>query len=137
MAYFNYYFFKKLIRTFINFLFKFFRKHKKIVIFLLLFISYLLISNKCFAFNVEYNDKVYDVPDLPFDMEEHPDFIFGTIGTTKFGVGYPASDVAYDKFFFTATNTVRYNKTGTTTNGEWYWYDLTIPTNRCYYWKLV
>lgn len=134
MAYFNYYFYKKLIRTFINFLFIFFKKHKKILIFLLLFIFYLLISNKCFAFNVEYNDIVYDVPDLPFDMVEHPDFIFGTIGTNKFAVGYPASDVANDRFYFTGTNTVRYKKTGTTTDGEWYWYDLAIPTNRCYYW---
>lgn len=129
MGYFNYYFYKKFIRTFVNSLFKFFKKHKKIAICLLAFLIYVIINNKCFGFNVEYNDIVYDVPDLPFSTEEHPDFVFGTIGTNRFGVGYPAADVANDKFFFTDTNTVRYNITGTSTYGEWYWYDLTIPTN--------
>lgn len=125
MAYFNYYFYKKLIRTFINFLFSFFKKHKKILIFLLLFISYLLISNKCFAFNVEYNDIVYDVPDFPFDMEEHPEWVFGKKLGNQFAVGY-INNTGNNKTYTnnTGVTNVSYATTvNTSVNvGEWTWY---------------
>lgn len=96
---------------------------------ILLLVSCIFISNNSFAFNFTYDNEKYDLGDLPFSTTEHPDFLVLKFTNGKgYQVLFPASN--YDlPFYRTGGDGIQYYTKGTTTYGQWNYYEYTISTN--------
>lgn len=98
------------------------------IIFIL--ISLVFVNNNVFAtYDFNYNGSDVSLPDLPFDITEHPDFIFGystNFSTHFYVIGYPTSE--YEKVFLdnSSNNAIAYYKTGTTTLGQWTYWEIAV-----------
>lgn len=101
----------------------------KVKILLTLFFAFILLilNNNVFAFTFTCDDIEYNI-DLPsnFDIEAHPDFVIKKVvsGSGIFQLYYPASDYDLPFIYYSSGDPsgIKYNKKGTTTNGQWNYY---------------
>ena len=103
-------------------------KNKIFITLLFFLILFILNNTNVFALTFTYDNNDYNI-DLPedFNLEDHPDFIIkkSVKGTAIYQLAYPASDYDLPFLYYSSTNPkgVRYYITGTTTCGQWKYYN--------------
>lgn len=97
------------------------------ILYIFTILSFILINN-CFAITFKNDSEIYTI-ELPFDVNEHPDFLILKFTNGKgYQVLFPAGE--YDlPFYRTSGDGIQYYLKGSTTYGQWNYYNYTISSD--------